>query len=115
MEIDPFVALKSNQPSTSGRGEGPRDLGLPHPCLPLQQQRLAERHGQMDRERQGAVCEVALGAERVARRLNRSDLRNAHAVIMAARACIAARAATSTSQANPAACSRALRHSTRDR
>ena len=55
MHVDAFVALKADQMRTGGAGERAGDLRLPHPRFAFEQQRLAERHGQVHGERQRSV------------------------------------------------------------
>jgi hypothetical protein len=63
VEVDALVALQPDQLGTGGGRERSRHLGLPHPGLALEQQRLLERRGQVDGRRQAPVGEVALAGQ----------------------------------------------------
>jgi hypothetical protein len=69
VDVDALVALQADEPRAGGAGERLRDLGLPHPRLAFDEQRLAELGGEEDRRGQGAVGEVALLAQRLADRV----------------------------------------------
>jgi hypothetical protein len=63
------VALQADQPRAGGGGQRLGHLGLPHPGLALDQQRLAQLGGEEDGGGQGAIGEVALLGERLADRV----------------------------------------------
>jgi hypothetical protein len=63
VEVDPLVALQPDQASAGGARQRPRDLGLAHARLALQQQRLLELGGEVDGRRQAPVGEVALAGQ----------------------------------------------------
>jgi hypothetical protein len=79
MDVDALVALQADQASARRRGQRLGDLGLADARLALQQQRLAERGGQEDRDGQRPIGEVALSRERLADRV-RAAQRVAQAV-----------------------------------
>ena len=58
--VDSLVALEPDELGVEHARQGPRDLGLPHAGLALQQQRPAEREGQEDRDGEAAIGEVRL-------------------------------------------------------
>ncbi len=91
MDVDALVALQADEPRAGGGGERSGHLGLAHPGLPLEQQRLLERGGQEHRGGERPVGQVTLAAERSCDVFDR----------------VSAQAA--------AACSSARRHSTRAR
>ena len=65
--------------------ERPRDLGLAHAGLALEQQRLLEHHGQVDGQRERPVGQISLGGERGARRLDGIDLASGDSRLVAQR------------------------------
>ena len=67
VQVDPLVALQPDQPRAGRRRQRPRDLGLADAGLALQQQRLLERRGQVDRQRQRPVGQISLRREGIAR------------------------------------------------
>src|SRR6185437_14585277 len=69
VDVDPLVALEADQPCVGRRGERPRDLGLPHSGLALEQQRLVEGDREVDGQRQRTTGQITLGGERFARLL----------------------------------------------
>ena len=70
MQVDPFVALETDQARAGGAGERSRHLRLAHPGLALEQQRLLERDREVDGQRERTAGEIALGGERLARLLD---------------------------------------------
>ena len=70
MQVDPLVALEADQARAGGGRQRPRDLRLAHAGLALEQQRLLERHREMDGQRERTTGEIALGGERLARLLD---------------------------------------------
>jgi hypothetical protein len=79
MDVDALVALQADQACPGRRRQRLGDLGLADARLALQQQRLAERGGQEDRDGQRPIGEVALSRERLADRV-RAAQRVAQAV-----------------------------------
>src|SRR5581483_4437104 len=83
MDIDPLVTLQPDQSSSRGGSECTSHLGLAHPGLTLQQQRLLERERQMHRQGQRPVGQVALGGQGLPDVLDLLDLLKAHTLMMA--------------------------------
>lgn len=58
--IETFVTLESNQPRLQGVSQCLRDLSFPDACWSFDQQRLAERHRQVQSRRYRGVGNVNL-------------------------------------------------------
>ena len=63
-DIDPLVALQTDQPGTKHSRQHLRDFGFPYPRLALQQQRLPPLQRQEHRCCQAAVSYIILGKHR---------------------------------------------------
>ena len=65
VEIYALVTLEADEARAGGAGERLRNLGLPDSRLTLEQERLLEGGGEVDRGRESAIGEVALAGERL--------------------------------------------------
>ena len=63
MEVDALVALEPDQPRAGRARERLRHLGLAHPRLSLEQQRLLQGGREVDGGREAPVREIALPRE----------------------------------------------------
>ena len=63
MQVDALVALEPDQPRARDAGQSLRHLGLAHPGLALQQQRLLERGRKVDGSGEAPVGEIALAGQ----------------------------------------------------
>ena len=63
MQVDALVALEPDQPRARHSGQRLRHLGLAHPGLALQQQRLLERGREVDGSGEAPVGEIALARQ----------------------------------------------------
>ena len=66
MEVDALVALEPDQARAGGARQRAGHLGLAHPGLALEQQRLLEARGQEHGRREAPVGEIALARQGLA-------------------------------------------------
>ena len=63
--VDPLVALEANQPLGEGGRERPGGLRLPDPCLALEEERFAERDGEVQGGGEPIIGEITLLSQEV--------------------------------------------------